>query len=341
MIQYSVIVPVYNVSAYLTRCIESVLKQNFASWELILVDDGSTDDSSAICDEYADKDERIQVIHKKNNGVSSARNQGLQAASGKYVTFLDADDYWERTDILSEIDSYPSADVYYMLTVIQRYPTGHKKLLSRQTLFPDTQFSGDVLEYFASRLRNGGWGCYYGFYARTIISNVFFDESIKIGEDADWFFQTMANAKNAYFIKKPYYNYCVDRKGSAMNIKAIGSMVSYFQMISKWREFAESNGRGYRKVFVLLSNNAVDYVRMFGLYDKEGKKLLKQAFFRCGALDAADDKHAITVRKRIARMGFDRYVFFSSIKYRLKLVGQSIKLYIMHLTSQEGKESAK
>ena len=89
----SVVIPVYNVEKYLKECVDSVLKQTYFSYEIILVDDGSTDASAKICDEYAAKDSRISVIHKPNGGLSSARNTGLQKARGAYVYFLDSDDY--------------------------------------------------------------------------------------------------------------------------------------------------------------------------------------------------------------------------------------------------------
>lgn len=90
----SVIVPCYKVEKYLSTCIESVLNQTYTDWELILVDDGSPDRSGEICDEYAQKDSRIRVIHKKNGGLSDARNAGLNVMAGDYVTFLDSDDFW-------------------------------------------------------------------------------------------------------------------------------------------------------------------------------------------------------------------------------------------------------
>lgn len=88
----SVIVPVYNVAEYLRPCIESILKQTFVNYELILVDDGSTDKSGIICDEYAEKDNRIFVIHQKNGGLSAARNTGIDSMHGQFVTFIDSDD---------------------------------------------------------------------------------------------------------------------------------------------------------------------------------------------------------------------------------------------------------
>lgn len=89
----SIIVPVYNVEMYLNKCIESILKQTFKDFELILVNDGSTDSSGIICDEYMKKDQRIKVIHKENGGLSSARNAGIDIAIGDYIAFIDSDDY--------------------------------------------------------------------------------------------------------------------------------------------------------------------------------------------------------------------------------------------------------
>lgn len=89
----SVIIPVYNVEKYLTRCLESVVSQSFKDFEIILVDDGSTDSSGMICDKFSLNDSRIKVIHKINGGLSSARNAGLDIANGKYITFIDSDDW--------------------------------------------------------------------------------------------------------------------------------------------------------------------------------------------------------------------------------------------------------
>lgn len=89
----SIIVPVYNVEKYLRKCIESICSQQYDKLEILLVDDGSTDQSGRICDEYSEKDKRIRVIHKKNGGLSSARNVGIEAATGEFIAFVDSDDY--------------------------------------------------------------------------------------------------------------------------------------------------------------------------------------------------------------------------------------------------------
>lgn len=95
MKKVSIIVPVYKVENYLRQCVDSLLTQTYTNFEIILVDDGSPDDSPKICDEYALKDNRVKVVHKKNGGLSDARNFGIQASSGDYLAFVDSDDYWD------------------------------------------------------------------------------------------------------------------------------------------------------------------------------------------------------------------------------------------------------
>ena len=88
----SVIIPVYNVECYLDECIQSVVDQTYSDWECIIVDDGSTDESGDICDEWVKKDKRIRVVHQENRGVSRARNRGIEEAKGEYIVFVDSDD---------------------------------------------------------------------------------------------------------------------------------------------------------------------------------------------------------------------------------------------------------
>lgn len=96
MPEVSIIVPIYNVEKYLRRCIDSILNQTFEDFELILIDDGSTDDSASICEEYVIKDKRVKYIYQDNRGVSEARNKGIESCCGKYIQFIDSDDYVDR-----------------------------------------------------------------------------------------------------------------------------------------------------------------------------------------------------------------------------------------------------
>jgi glycosyltransferase involved in cell wall biosynthesis len=110
----SIIVPLYNTERYLQRCFDSLVNQTLKEIEIILVNDGSTDNSSKICDEYAKRDRRIKVIHKENGGVSSARNTGMELASGEFLAFVDSDDYVTKEYIgrmLEYYKIYPDADI--------------------------------------------------------------------------------------------------------------------------------------------------------------------------------------------------------------------------------------
>ena len=112
----SVIVPVYKVEKYIHRCIDSILAQTFTDFELILVDDGSPDCCGSICDEYAKKDSRVTVIHKKNGGLSDARNAGLDFAMGDYILFVDSDDYIDA-DLLEQTYSAASSEAPELCTI--------------------------------------------------------------------------------------------------------------------------------------------------------------------------------------------------------------------------------
>ena len=95
----SVIVPAYNIQNYIRRCVDSIRNQTYSELEILLIDDGSTDDTGELCDEFAQQDERITVYHKKNGGLSSARNYGIERAHGTYLSFIDADD-WVKRDFI-------------------------------------------------------------------------------------------------------------------------------------------------------------------------------------------------------------------------------------------------
>lgn len=126
--QVSVIIPCYKVETYLRTCIESVIHQTYQNWELVLVDDGSPDNSGHICDYYASNDSRIRVIHKSNGGLSSARNSGLDIIRGEYVTFLDSDDFWhiDYLKTLMELIITHGADIAqcdFLIGTEDKFPT--------------------------------------------------------------------------------------------------------------------------------------------------------------------------------------------------------------------------
>lgn len=110
--EISIIIPVYNAARYLRECVDSILQQSFANFEIILIDDGSTDDSPQICDGYAACDQRVKVVHKPNAGVSAARNDGLDRARAEYITFVDSDD-WVEAGYIQTLLNYKQYDIVF------------------------------------------------------------------------------------------------------------------------------------------------------------------------------------------------------------------------------------
>lgn len=204
----SVIVPVYKVEKYLPKCIDSILQQIFTDFELLLIDDGSPDNSGKICDEYAIKDSRIRVFHKKNGGVSSARNLGLDNAKGEWISFIDADD-WISCDFLSF--DHEEADV-----IQKSYQTISQsgKIIAINHLHSNIINSKKSLyKFYVNKRNNALWD---KIIAKKLIGNRRFDINVKIGEDF-LFFLGLIPSINTYLFSDIGYYYYLNRSNSAMS----------------------------------------------------------------------------------------------------------------------------
>lgn len=208
----SIIVPIYNVEKYLPKCIESILNQTFKEFELILVDDGSPDNSGSICDEYSKKDERIKVIHKENGGVSSARNVGLDSTLGEYIGFVDPDDY---------IDKYMYQKMIEMC-IIQNADVSICKF-AREI---NGQRNKDKEEFYIRELDNvnGLRECFKGILYRHSLCNKLFKKKCfegirfpegRIHEDLSTTYRLLANANKSIYINYQGYIY-IKRENSIL-----------------------------------------------------------------------------------------------------------------------------
>lgn len=207
----SVIIPVYNVDKYIVEALDSVCNQTYENLEIIIIDDGSTDNSAEICDEYALNDSRIIVIHQSNAGAAAAKNAGLKIATGKYLAFLDSDDYLELDAyeyMLSQIN-YMNADViqcsfrdFYKNEKIDRVS------LNEECLF-------DNIEYL--RRFTSDWTCgllWDKLYRRDLFEGILFEEGHKI-DDEFFTYKGIMNASKIIHMPKVVYNYR-KRKSSVM-----------------------------------------------------------------------------------------------------------------------------
>ena len=214
----SVIVPIYNTEQYLSRCLDSILNQSFTDFELLLVDDGSTDGSGAICDAFAAKDSRVRVLHKRNGGVSSARNEGLDNAIGEWIAFADADDEM-LPDGLQVMVNGLSDDVDLVIGGYVIYDEEEKLIYSIDTRIEKTiSIDSAVKEmYEAADYKYQGY-----VWNKLVRHSLVMDAGLRFAEDVvfneDRLFVTeviCASGRNVFYTTTPVYKY-YERQGSAV-----------------------------------------------------------------------------------------------------------------------------
>lgn len=200
----SVIVPVYNMIRFLPKCIESICSQTYFNLEIILINDGSTDKSGSICDEYMLKDDRIKVVHKENGGVSSARNRGLDIALGKWVVFIDADDHVTEKYI-EQFLVYGESDL-----VVTNY---HLNIGDSPLEYQKVKIKNYLQTISHSLIANVPWG---KLYDSKIIKqySIRFDENTRFGEDSLFNFSYLLYCNSIKIIPVCGYNYTVDEPPS-------------------------------------------------------------------------------------------------------------------------------
>ena len=197
--QISVIVPVYNAESTLIYCVDSILRKEHKDFELLLIDDGSKDSSPVICDEYAKQDERVRVFHKQNGGVSSARNLGIENAQGKWVTFIDADDYITE----GYLDGVDVHDVDLLIRGYRKFDNnGIVVGRGAEDLSGILVISDFISQYVTDSLLRGP---VFKFYKRTLIGDLRFLTDMKIGEDAWFVFNYLAKCSSFAVLPKGEY----------------------------------------------------------------------------------------------------------------------------------------
>lgn len=218
----SIIIPVYNSERTLRHCLDSVISQSFLDWELILVDDGSTDQSGEICNKYAAKDQRIKVFHKKNGGVSSARNIGLDYAKGEWIVFVDADDFVKESYLVHLLE-HSQKKVDLVISYAEIYSGNNiQKESYPAKLVDETNFESMFIENDMN-WHTSPWS---KLYKRNIIeeNHLRFCESMHIGEDAVFLYSYMLCANTIYVSSDTDYCYFAYTPGSLT--KRVNSLMS-------------------------------------------------------------------------------------------------------------------
>ena len=204
----SVIVPVYRAEKYIENCIASIVNQTYKNLEIILVDDGSPDNCPKICDAWAKKDDRIVVIHKENGGVSSARNKGLDVATGDYITFVDSDDFIED-DMLSSLFNAIGDAQMAVCGFTFDYPDGRQsKVINSE----DKIFSNPLKDYIDDKIRPEACG---KLISASAIGDIRFDYRFGYSEDVLFNYFVVKNCNKVAVISSPLYHYMQDSGNSS------------------------------------------------------------------------------------------------------------------------------
>ena len=201
----SVIVPVYNTDRFLGQCIDSILSQTHTDFEVILVDDGSTDNSGKICDQYAERDQRIKVIHQPNQGVSAARNAALDIAEGEFLGFVDSDD-WIDPDmyrVLIKKAEEKNADVVACgMRVNDERGQSTRDFLNSEGEYNQTE----LLKGVFGRPNQQGGSCCNKIFRRTPVSDIRYNPSLSMAEDWIYLFKCYERFSKGVKIPESFYN---------------------------------------------------------------------------------------------------------------------------------------
>jgi len=284
-LKVSIVVPVYNVEKYLKQCVESILAQGYENKEIILVDDGSTDNSPYMCDRFAAENDNVKVIHKENGGLSDARNHGIKSATGDYILFVDSDDFIEPDSLDVIMDSVNQNPVDIVFLEAQKY-------------FED----GSTVPFYDGITKDGVYGktrtqvfdflsrcCKYPASActklirRKLFENpdILFEPGL-LSEDLDWAMKLFLEADSFDYCGIMYYNYRQSREGSITNTVDMKNMYDVLYILEKWKEIAKTKSDSEKNF--ILSQMAYEVPIIIYLYDILDKKERKKIKNRIVAL---------------------------------------------------------
>ena len=292
----SVIVPVYKVEQYLNKCVDSIINQTYKNLEIFLVDDGSMDNCPKMCDDYAKKDKRIKVIHKKNGGLSSARNAALDVFSGEYVTFVDSDDWIEKTYVEELYKAIKANDCDLAVCSVNRC-TESGEIVKQSVFFNgDKKFEkNEVFDAFWNtkdkRLSSWAWG---KLYHKSIFKKLRYPVGINY-EDAYVLTDVCKNiTKGVVAISSKLYNYVVKRQGSITSDKSDKA----FHVIVAKRRCVENISEGTKAFGFACKDLLFSYIPLYSLISK--------------------DKQLVKKEEKEFDLDYKKYIKFVPFKYRIK-----------------------
>lgn len=318
MDKISIIVPVYNNYDYLDKCIKSLLNQTYKNIEIILINDGSTDNSLSILKKYASKDKRIVLIDKKNEGVSKARNVGIKKSTGKYITFCDSDDYLE----LDAIET-----IYYTLInnkadVVRsnykvHYSNSNKIDIGDLSLIGNSKYNNDeIRNEIIPRILDGNLPCfvYLLLINKKIImeDNIYFREDIKMMEDVVFYLDILSKTGNLYIIEKITYNIQFNTNGATNNKKNyernINDVIKVNNYIKKILHKEKLDNLDNIVMLNTANSKAIsDFIFKQYLYGDDAINLCKKLYCNNNFIDIVDNSDKNKINKQ-------RYIILKLVK---------------------------
>lgn len=268
----SIIIPVYKVEKYLEKCIQSVINQTYKNIQIILVDDGSPDNCGKICDEYAERDQRIEVIHKSNGGLSDARNKGLEIAKGEYIGFVDSDDYIEADmyEVLYNLLKQYNADVsicnFYTVSqekiAIKNADNGIKEY-NRIEILKEILLDNNIQSYAWNKL-----------YKKELFNEIKYPVGKKY-EDIGTTFYLLEKCNKVVVTGKPEYYY-INRQDSIVNNVTETTITDYIELIMQRYDYIEENikelssyNKNYLKRILKTAEQDIKSLNKVGDYTKK------------------------------------------------------------------------
>lgn len=329
-VMISVIIPIYNVKEYLSKCLDSLKNQTYPDFEALLVDDGSTDGSEKICDEYAKEDNRFVVIHKQNSGVSDARNIALERAKGKYITFLDSDDWLEPNAyevLYSHMEKHNPDVVFGVCERIYRQYFDNEPDHSVQIIENEDVLTSYIKPDYKPHILKALWD---KLYTKEIIGDVRF----KPGHHRDGTFNTevLSKAKKVIFAGELIYHYRDERPGSISNTGITERIFTdKIPVLTEQIEVLEHVGRkdlAERQRVMFYSEMLAYYVKIYKSSVDEKKEFME----RIGKLLMSD-------KKKIKESFVSSYAT-NSYKCKMRLFLLSPSLYGWILSNRKREDDA-
>ena len=313
----SIVVPVYNNEKFLDKCLTSIINQTYKDLEIILINDGSKDNSLKIMNEYAKKDKRIVIIDKKNEGVSKARNDGIRKSTGEYITFVDSDDYIELNEIEEMYNAIKENNVDMVRSNYQvRYKNSEKvDVGDLSSLSGKILNEKEIKDNFLKKVLDGSIPCFvYLFMTKRelLLKTNLFPTNIHMMEDVVLYIDLITKVKSIYVLDKPLYNIFFNEEGATNNFKNcernilnIIDVNKYIIDILKDKKLLTNENK---KLLCFSHINAiVDFLVKYYVYDK------KKAIVLIKTLSC--DKHFMNMIKEINlnELSFSRRVIIKNI----------------------------